>query len=65
LAAERALFSCNDRAFKKLYFSAKFAQDLGFMKTKIVSFLKELFLLSLLVLIVLSGFSLFSEHDLE
>ena len=49
----------------KIFFSAKFAQDLGFMKTNIVSFSKELFLLSLLVSIVLSGFSLFSEHDLE
>ena len=48
----------------KFFFSAKFAQDLGIIKTKIVSFSKKLFLLSLLVSIAWPGFSLFSEHDL-
>ena len=37
-------------------FSAKFAQDLGVIKTKIVSFSKKLFLLSLLVSIAQLGF---------
>ena len=40
----------------KFFFSAKFAQDLGVIKTKIVSFSKKLFLLSLLVLIARPGF---------
>ena len=47
------------------FFSVKFALDLGVIKTKIVSFSKELFLLSRLVSIRRSGFSVFSEHDLE
>ena len=38
---------------------AKFAEDLGVIKTKIVSFSKKLFS------IALPGVSLFSEHDLE
>ena len=49
----------------KFFFSAKFAQDLGVIKTKIVSFSKELFLQSLLVSIARPGFSLFGEHGLE
>ena len=51
--------------FEKKIFSGKFALDLGVIKTKIVSFSKKLFLLSLLVSIARPGFSLFSEHDLE
>ena len=48
----------------EFFFRAKFAQDLGVIKTKTVSFSKKLFLLSLLVSITWPGFSLFSEHDL-
>ena len=51
--------------YGKKIFSAKFAQDLGVTTTKIVSFSKKLFLLSLLVLIEQPGLSLFSEHELE
>ena len=40
----------------KIFFSAKFAQDLGVIKTKIVSFSKKLFLLSLLVSTAGQGF---------
>ena len=49
----------------KNFFSAKFAQDLGVMKTKNGSCSKKLFLVSLPVSIARPGFSLFSEHDLE
>ena len=51
--------------YEFFFFSAKFAQDLGVIKIKLVSFSKKLFLLSLLVSIARPGFSLFSEHDLE
>ena len=44
--------------YEKFLFSAKFSQDLGVIKTKIVSFSKTLFLLSLLVSIARPGFSL-------
>ena len=47
------------------FFSVKFALDLGVIKTKIFSFSKKLFLLSLPVSIARPGFSLYSEHDLE
>ena len=43
----------------------KFAVDLGVIKTKLVSFSKKLFLLSLLVSIALPGLFQSSEHDLE
>ena len=65
LVAEWALFSCNDRALWNFFFNVKFALDLGVIKTKTVSFSKELFLLSLLVSNAQPGFSLFSEHDLK
>ena len=48
--------------YENVFFSAKFGQDLGVIKTKIGSFS---YLLSPLVLITRPGFSLFSEHDLE
>ena len=51
--------------YEKCFFSVNFAQDLGVIKTKIVSFSKKLFLLSPLVSNRTPGFSLFSEHDLE
>ena len=51
--------------YEKFFFSVKFALDLGVIKTKLVSFSKKLFLLSLLVSITQPGFSLFTEHDLE
>ena len=51
--------------YEKFFFSVKFALDLGIIKTKIVSFSKKMFLLSLLVLIAWPGFSLFNEHDLK
>jgi len=50
--------------YEIFFFSAKFAQDLGVIKTNIVSLKKKLFLLSLLVSIARAGFSLFSENDL-
>ena len=43
----------------------KFFLDLGVIKTKVVSFSKKLFLLSLLVSIELPGLFRSSEHDLE
>ena len=49
--------------YEKIFSSVKFALDLGVIKTKIVSFSKKLFLLSLLVLIARPGFSLFSESN--
>ena len=49
--------------YEKKNFSVKFALDLGVIKTKLVSFSKKLFLLSLLVSIARPGFSLFSKHD--
>ena len=49
----------------EFFFSVKFALDLGVIKTKIVSFSKKLFLLSLLVSVARPGLPLFSEHDPE
>ena len=51
--------------YENFFFSVKFAQDLGVVKTKKFSFIKKLFLLPLLVSIARPGFSLSSEHDLE
>ena len=50
---------------KKKFQSVKFDLDLSVIKTKLVSFSKKLFLLSLLVSIARPGFSLFSKHDLQ
>ena len=51
--------------YEIFFFSVKLALDRAVIKTKIVSFSKKLFLLSLLVSIARPGLSLFSEHDLE